>query len=92
MVNLLNSRNSFILMHRIGIRRSEIYRSILKEGAVQGILALTVTGAVQGILCISRKELFPVIFAAVDAGVVITGILFPGAALYYVFHRVIRKN
>lgn len=91
-VNLLNRRNSFILMHRIGIRRSEIYRIILKEGAVQGILALTVTGAVQSILCISRKELFPVIFEAVDAGVVITGILFPCAALYYIFHRVVRKK
>lgn len=79
-VNLLNRRNSFLLMHRIGIRRSEICRIVLKEGAVQGLLALAVTVAVQIILCISRKEIFSAIFTAVDAGVVITGILFPCVA------------
>lgn len=81
-VNLLNRKSDFILMHRIGIRRSEMYRMVLKEAAGQSLLAWGVIGGVQAALCVSRKILFPVAFIAVDVGVLFVCILFPCVALY----------
>lgn len=90
-VNLMNRRNDFVLMHRIGIRRSEIYQMILKEGLVQGILTLTMIGVAQTILCINRNEFFPMIFVIIDIGVMMSCILFPIITLYYIFRTLICK-
>lgn len=90
-VNLMNRRNDFVLMHRIGIRRSEIYQMILKEGLVQGILTLTMIGVAQTILCINRNEFFPMIFVIIDVGVMMSCILFPIITLYYIFRTLICK-
>ncbi len=85
--NLLNRRNDFKIMHKIGIRKKEMHWMVMKEGLRQGCMAAGVAVIVQGILSMSRQESFFRIFAATDAGVVTACVLFPVFILWYVFQK-----
>lgn len=51
--NLLNRRNDFKIMHKIGIRKKEMYWMVMKEGLRQGCMAAGVTVIVQVALSVN---------------------------------------
>ena len=85
--NLLNRRNDFKIMYKIGIRKKEMYWMVMKEGLCQGGMAAGVTAIVQAVLSAGRQEPFFRIFAVTDAGVVTACVLFPVFILWYMFHK-----
>ncbi len=85
--NLLNRRNDFKIMHKIGIRKKEMYWMVMKEGLRQGCMAAGVAVIVQVVLSVNRQESFWGIFAVTDAGVVTACVLFPVFILWYMFHK-----
>lgn len=85
--NLLNRRNDFKIMYKIGIRKKEMYWMVMKEGLCQGGMAAGVTAIVQAVLSAGRQEPFFRIFAVTDTGVVTACVLFPFFILWYMFHK-----
>ena len=85
--NLLNRRNDFKIMHKIGIRKKEMYWMVMKEGLRQGCMAAGMAVIVQVALSANRQESFWGIFAVTDAGVVTACVLFPVFILWYMFHK-----
>ena len=85
--NLLNRRNDFKIMHKIGIRKKEMYWMVMKEGLCQGCMAAGVAVASQIALSVNRQEPFPRRFAVTDAGVMTVCMLFPVFILWYMFHK-----
>lgn len=85
--NLLNRRNDFRVMHKIGIRKKEMYWMVLREGLLQGGIAAGITAIAQFVLAIGRQESFFRIFVITDAGVMAVCALFPVFILWYMFHR-----
>ena len=85
--NLLNRRNDFKIMYKIGIRKKEMYWMVMKEGLCQGGMAAGVTAIVQAVLSAGRQEPFFRIFAVTDTGVVTACVLFPVFILWYMFHK-----
>ena len=85
--NLLNRRNDFKIMHKIGIRKKEMYWMVMKEGLCQGCMAAGVAVASQIALSVNRQEPFPRMFAVTDAGVMTVCMLFPVFILWYMFHK-----
>ena len=83
--NLLNRRNDFKIMHKIGIRKKEMYWMVMKEGVRQGCMAAGVAVASQIALSVSRQESFSRMFAVTDAGVMTACVLFPVFILWYMF-------
>lgn len=85
--NLLNRRNDFKIMHKIGIRKKEMYWMVMKEGVRQGCMAAGVAVTSQIALSVSRQESFSSMFAVTDAGVMTACVLFPVFILWYMFHK-----
>ena len=85
--NLLNRRNDFKIMHKVGIRKKEMYWMVMKEGLRQGCMAAGMAVIVQIALSVNRQEPFPRIFSVTDVGVVIACVLFPVFILSYMFHK-----
>ena len=85
--NLLNRRNDFQVMHKIGIRKKEMYGTVLREGLLQGGMAAGATAIAQFALAIGRQESFFRIFVITDVGVVTACVLFPVFILWYMYHR-----
>lgn len=85
--NLLNQRKDFILMHKIGIRKDEMYFRVIKEGAWHGISALAFVAAAQIFLCLRRHIEFGSLFLTIDAVIVISCMLFPAVIVYIIFRR-----
>ena len=85
--NLLNRRNDFKIMYKIGIRKKEMYWMVMREGLCQGGMAAGVTAIVQAVLSAGRQEPFFRIFAVTDTGVVTACVLFPVFILWYMFHK-----
>lgn len=85
--NLLNRRNDFKIMYKIGIRKKEMYWMVMKEGLCQGGMAAGVTAIVQAVLSAGRQEPFFRIFVVTDTGVVTAWVLFPVFILWYMFHK-----
>lgn len=84
--NLLNRRNDFKIMYKIGIRKKEMYWMVMKEGLRQGGMAAGTAVIVQTILSMGRQESFFSMFAVIDAGVVTACVLFSVFILWYMFH------
>lgn len=84
--NLLNRRNDFKIMHKIGIRKKEMYWMVMKEGGCQGGMAAGAAVIVQAVLSMDRQEFFS-IFAVTDTGVVTACVLFPVFILWHMFHK-----
>ena len=74
-------------MHKIGIRKKEMYWMVMKEGLCQGCMAAGVAVASQIALSVNRQEPFPRMFAVTDAGVMTVCMLFPVFILWYMFHK-----
>ena len=74
-------------MHKIGIRKKEMYWMVMKEGLRQGCMAAGMAVIVQVALSVNRQESFGGIFAVTDAGVVTACVLFPVFILSYMFHK-----
>ena len=85
--NLLNQRNDFLVMHKIGIRKDEMYFKVIKEGAWHGILALTFVVAAQIFLCLRRQIGFGNLFLITDAVIIISCMLFPAIIMFIIFRR-----
>lgn len=85
--NLLDQRNDFAIMHKIGIGKLEMYQMTIKDGIRQGTAAAAVTGIVQAGLCIGGFGRFCMLFAVTDTGIILSGILFPMIILCYLFHK-----
>lgn len=85
--NLLNRRNDFKIMHKIGIRKKEMCWMAMKEGMRQGCMAVGVSVIVQAVLSINRQESFFRMFVVTDAIVVATCALFPVFILWYMFRK-----
>jgi len=85
--NLMNRRNDFAIMYKIGISKKEMYWKVFKEGLCHGCIATGITVITQAGLAISRQESFFMIFARVDAGVMAACAFFPVFILCYMFHR-----
>ncbi len=85
--NLLNRRNDFKIMHKIGIRKKEMYWMIMKEGLCQGGVAAGIVVIVQAAWSAGRQETFFSMFAVTDAIVVAACALFPVFILWYMFHK-----
>ncbi len=85
--NLLNRRNDFKIMYKIGIRKKEMYWMVMKEGVCQGGMAAGAAVIVQTILSMGRQGSFFNIFAVTDAGVETACVLFPIYILWYMFHK-----
>lgn len=85
--NLLNRRNDFAIMHKVGIRKIEIYWMSIKEGFWQGAAAATAAGTVQAVLCIGGFSRFHVLFVVTDAGVLLSSVLFPVLILTSYYSR-----
>lgn len=85
--NLLNRRNDFKIMYKIGIRKKEMYWMVMKEGLCQGGMAAGVVAIVQAVLSMARQESFFSIFAVTDAGVVTACVVFQIFILWYMFHK-----
>ncbi|MCI8608614.1 MAG: ABC transporter permease [Firmicutes bacterium] len=85
--NLLNRRRDFAVMHKIGIRKKEMYGKALKEGLCQGLIAAAMICMGQVALCISTKQWAVHMFAAIDGGVVMVCMLFPVFILYHILGR-----
>ncbi len=85
--NLLNRRNDFQVMHKIGIRKREMYWMVLREGLLQGGIAAGITAITQFAMAIGRQESFFRIFVITDAGMMTACALFPVFILWYMFHR-----
>ncbi|MCI8918432.1 MAG: hypothetical protein HFH29_06600 [Eubacterium sp.] len=85
--NLLDCRNDFSVMHKIGIRKAEMYWMSVKEGIKQGTAAAAAVGAVQAVLCIGGFCRFHALFAVTDAGIILAGVLFPVLILSYLLQK-----
>lgn len=85
--NLLNRRNDFKIMHKIGIWKKEMYWMVMKEGLRQGCMAAGVAIIVQIALSVNRQESFSSMFAATDVGVMSACVLFPVFILWCMFHK-----
>ena len=85
--NLLNRRNDFKIMHKIGIRKKEMCWMAMKEGMRQGCMAVGVSVIVQAVLSINRQESFFRMFVVTDAIVVAACALFPVFILWYMFRK-----
>ena len=83
----LNRRNDFKIMHKIGIRKKEMYWMIMKEGLCQGGVAAGIVVIVQAAWSAGRQETFFSMFAVTDAIVVAACALFPVFILWYMFHK-----
>lgn len=81
--SLLSRRNEFLIMHKIGIRRKEMYGMVMKEGMRQGCPALAAVGIAQLALRIGRQESFFITFAVTDAGMMAACVLFPVIILHH---------
>lgn len=82
--SLLSRRNEFLIMHKIGIRRKEMYGMVIREGLRQGCPALAAVGIAQLALRIGRQESFFITFAVTDAGMMAACVLFPVIILHHV--------
>ena len=85
--NLLNRRNDFKIMHKVGIRKKEMYWMVMKEGLCQGGVAAGIVMIVQAAWSAGRQETFFSMFAVTDAIVVAACALFPFFILWYMFHK-----
>ena len=85
--NLLNRRNDFKIMHKIGIRKKEMCWMAMKEGMRQGCMAVGMSVIVQAVLSINRQESFFRMFVVTDAIVVAACALFPVFILWYMFRK-----
>lgn len=85
--NLLNRRNDFRVMHKIGIRKKEMYWMVLREGLLQGGIAAGITAIAQFAFAVGRQESFFMKFAITDAGVMTACALFPVFIFGYMFHK-----
>ena len=74
-------------MHKIGIRKQEMYWMVMKEGLIQGGMAAGAAAIVQAALSAGRQESFFSMFTITDAGVVTACVLFPIFILWYMFHK-----
>ena len=74
--NLLNRRNDFKIMHKIGIRKKEMCWMVTKEGLCQGGIAAGVAMIVQIVLSVNRQEPFFKMFVVTDV-IVAACVLFP---------------
>lgn len=83
--SLLSRRNEFSIMHKIGIRRKEMYGMVMREGMRQGCPALAAVGIAQLVLRIGRQESFFITFAVTDAGMMAACVLFPVIILHHQF-------
>lgn len=84
--NTVSRVKEFIIMHKIGIRKMEMYWMATKEGIRSGITALVIIGIAQVILCIYREIAFNKIFFAADMVAMISCILFPVVAISYILN------
>ncbi len=82
--SLLSRRNEFSIMHKIGIRKKEMYGMVMREGMRQGCPALAAVGIAQLALGIGRQESFFITFAVTDAGMMAACALFPVLILHHV--------
>ena len=85
--NLLNRRNDFKIMHKIGIRKKEMCWMVMKEGLCQGGVAAGIVVIVQAAWSAARQESFFRMFVVTDAIVVAACALFPFFILWYMFHK-----
>ena len=85
--NLLNRRKDFNIMHKIGVRKKEMYWMVMKEGLCQGGVAAGIVVIVQAAWSAGRQEAFFSMFAVTDAGVMTACALFPVFILWYIFHK-----
>ena len=85
--NLLNRRNDFKIMHKIGIRKKEMYWMVMKEGLCQGGVAAGIVMIVQAAWSAARQGSFFRMFVVTDAIVVAACALFPFFILWYMFHK-----
>jgi len=85
--NLLNRRSDFRIMHKIGIRKKEMYWMVLREGLLQGGIAAGLTAIAQFAFAAERQESFLMKFAITDAGVMAACALFPVFIFGYMFHN-----
>ena len=85
--NLLNRRNDFKIMHKIGIRKKEMCWMAMKEGLCQGGIAAGVAVTSQIVLSVNRQGSFFGMFVVTDAIVVAACALFPVFILWYMFRK-----
>ena len=86
--SLLSRRNEFLIMHKIGIRRKEMYGMVMREGLRQGCPALAAVGIAQLALRIGRQESFFITFAVTDAGMMAACVLFPVIILHHMCKQI----
>ena len=77
-----------MIMHKIGIRRKEMYGMVMREGLRQGCPALAAVGIAQLALRIGRQESFFITFAVTDAGMMAACVLFPVIILHHMCKQI----
>lgn len=85
--SILSRINEFAIMHKIGIRKMEMYQMVTKDEIRNGMVALSVIGLIQIVLCVNRHIEFGMIFLITDAGVIMSCVLFPVIVMFYIFHK-----
>lgn len=85
--NLLGRRRDFAVMHKIGIRKKEMYGMVLKEGACHAAAAVLAAGIAQAALCAGSPGAPAALFAVADAGMGLACLAFPVVIFWYLLHR-----